>query len=134
MDKNLQIIEYKSPLDIVELHRSMNMARITPDGKSPENSSAFILALNKSGEISVYVPCLLAESGRILMYIPDRQPQSEDDLGTIISAAVDFIEKVGFMMEAVSLPSDTKARAGILKDIPVISQLHTVSRKKGLAA
>ncbi len=134
VDKTMKTIDYCDPAEIVEVHRSLNMARITPDGKSPENSCAFIIALKKNGDLRVYVPCLLSESGNILTYVPDRQPENPDDLAAIIQNAVDFIETVGFMMEPVSLSTDPKARASALQFIPVLSLINSEPRDKGLAA
>jgi hypothetical protein len=128
------MIEYSDPADIVELRRSLNMARITPDGKSPENSCAFILALKKNGDLLVYVPCLLSESGMILTYVPERQPENPVELADIIQDAVDFIETVGFMMEPVSLSTDPQRRAAALQFIPVLSLIQSEPSKKGLAA
>ena len=124
VDKTMNYVEYSDTKEIVELHRSMNFARITPDGKSPENSSVFICALKKKDEMRVFIPFLLAESGKVLVYVPERQPESSDELAAIISGAVVFTETVGFVMELVTLPDYGEPRDCLIKTIPVLKRVR----------
>jgi hypothetical protein len=129
VDKTLQAVEYGDPADIVEIYRSMNMARITPDGMSPENSSAFICTLKREGVMRVFVPFLLSESGKVLVYVPERQPENPDELAGITRDAVEFIEAVGFIMDAVSLEGNSQTRTKIIKNVPVLSRIHKEAGK-----
>jgi len=107
----------------------MNMARITPDGMAPENSSAFICTLKRGGVMRVFVPFLLSESGKVLVYVPERQPESLDELAGITRDAVEFIEAVGFIMDAVSLEGNSQARTNIINKVPVLTQIHKETGK-----
>jgi len=129
VDKTLQAVEYGDPADIVEIYRSMNMARITPDGSSPENSSAFICKVKRGGVMRVFIPLMLFESGKVLVYVPERQPENPDELAGITRDAVEFIEAVGFIMDAVSLEGNSQARANIIDKVPVLSRIDKEAGK-----
>jgi hypothetical protein len=98
----------------------MNFARITPDGKFPENSSAYICAIAKNDEMRVFVPFLLTESHKVLVYVPERQPESSDEMDAIINGAIQFTETVGFVMELVRLPDSGNPRDCFIRTIPVL--------------
>jgi len=134
VDKTLRMVEYNDPADIIELYTPLNVARVTPDGRNPENSCAFICALGKNDSLRVYLPFLFAESGRILVYVPERQPENQAELSAIIGNAVEYIEAVGFIMDPALLPADGQARAAILDGIPVLSRVSKEARKASLAA
>ena len=72
----------------------------------------------------VFVPFLLSESGKVLVYVPERQPENPDELAGITRDAVQFIEAVGFIMDRVTLEGNNQARANIIKKVPVLSRVH----------
>jgi hypothetical protein len=123
VDRSLDRIEYRDSKEIITIHRSLNFARITPDGKFPENSSAFICAMDVGGEKKIYVPFLLTDSGKVLVYVPDRQPKGNDELQSIVAEALFFAETVGFIMEEMSLPKAGESRNSLLTTVPVFKRV-----------
>jgi hypothetical protein len=123
VDSSITRIEYRDAMEIVEVHRSLNFARITPDGKFPENSSAFICVIDRNGGKRVYVPFLLTSSGKILVYVPERQPENAEELTAVIGDAVFFTETVGFVMEDLTLPKAGESRNAMIRAIPVLTRV-----------
>jgi hypothetical protein len=77
----------------------------------------------------VFVPFLLSESGKVLVYVPERQPENPDELAGYTRDAVEFIEAVGFIMDAVSLEGNSQARSNIINKVPVLTQIHKETGK-----
>jgi hypothetical protein len=119
--KEIPSIVYSSPEEIVELHQSLNIARITPDGYVAQNARAYVCAARKSGDYSVDIGILLTDNDHILIYKPEKQPGA-GDFRQVILHAIEFLETAGFLMDPLILGNDTKSRAKMLCKIPVLRE------------
>jgi hypothetical protein len=119
IDKSMPSIDYGSMEDVVEVHQSLNVTRVTPEGYLAQNSKAYVCALKKRGGKSVYIGLHLTDNDQVLIYSPEKQPKS-GNLRKTIQDAIDFLETAGFLMDPVSLGNDTKSRAKVLGRIPVL--------------
>jgi len=101
----------------------LNMARAMFEGHPPQSCAAYLCVLMEDGLDFVYVAFYLAESKLVLVYTPDRQPESSEEGRKIIQDGLNFIETVGFMMDWVELGNNEES-AKMLEKIPVF---HRVS-------
>ncbi len=122
LDKSLTAIEFAAAEEIVDLHESLNKARITPEGHQPQNCGAYVCGLLRNGGRRVYVALLLTESGKVLVYAPDKQPETDAVYAKTVRDALDFAETVGFMLGAVELDADMEKRSRVLSGMPVLRQ------------
>jgi len=123
LDNALEYIPFDHQDSIKELHRSLNMARAMFEGHPPQSCAAYLCVIMKDGLDLVYVAFFLAESNRVLVYTPDRQPETPEECRKIIQDGVNFIETVGFMMDRVELDKKEES-VKMLAKIPVF---HRVS-------
>ncbi|HLO25439.1 MAG TPA: hypothetical protein VK187_04955, partial [Geobacteraceae bacterium] len=101
--KHEACIELDREESIRELYCSSNMARATMEGYPAQNCSAFLCALERNGIYRVHVAFFMTESDRVLVYSPDRQPETLDECEEVTRAGMGFIETVGFMMDKVEI-------------------------------
>lgn len=120
LEKGLDCIEYGGPEDIVELHQTLNMVSISPEGHVPQSCGAYICALRRGKGFRVYVAWTLEADRKTLVYSPEKQPASAEECSLAIGDAFEFVETVGFMMDEVHLPSDPEKRARALAKMPVL--------------
>jgi hypothetical protein len=104
---DLPAVQYDSPADVVELHQSINLACLSPDGKGSANCQGYICCVRAAGgALQVIVALFAAQSGRTWVYLPEVQPTDQKDYLNAVTGAIDFAEGVGFMMEQVRLEPD----------------------------
>jgi hypothetical protein len=103
IDKSLACIEMGQEDVIRELYASSNMARMTMDDFPAQNCSAFLCVVETNGNFSLSVAFLLSESMRVLVYRPDKQPETFDDCDGIIREGIGFIETVGLIMDRIEM-------------------------------
>jgi hypothetical protein len=119
VNKSMPSIDYGSTEDIVEVHQSLNVTRVTPEGYVAQNSKAYVCAVKKRGAKSVFIGLHLTDNDKVLIYAPEKQPKGVNFRKTM-QDAIDFLETAGFLMDPVSLGNDTKSRAKVLGRIPVL--------------
>jgi hypothetical protein len=120
VDSQMAAVEYGEPDDVVELQTSINVARITPEGDQPQNSTAYICGVRSGESTRVYVALHLLQSGRVIIYVPEEQPAGEAALRQTLRGAIGFAEAVGFMMDTVTLSDDPAARREALRRVPAL--------------
>jgi len=102
-------ILYHSVAELVELHCSVNVAQLSPDGKAPVTCQGYICGLESSGQRAVRVALYAPQDGRCWVYEPEQQPSDPAQWQRTIAAAVEFAEGVGFLMERVSFSAPAEA-------------------------
>ena len=127
VNKSMGGVEYAVPEDVIALHLSINVARITPDGELPQGSNAYVCSIMKGKATHVFVAMFLLEDRRSIVYVPEKQPVDEAGYVKTLRDALGFAEAVGFMMDTVALGDDPAQRADILQKIPVLR--HATGRK-----
>ncbi|AJE04119.1 coiled-coil domain-containing protein [Geobacter pickeringii] len=120
LDKSLDCIEYGVADEVVELHQTLNMVTISPEGHKPQSCGAYICALKRGAGFRVFVAWTLETDRKTLVYSPDTQPATADACAKAVRDAFAFVETVGFMMDAVSLPADPEKRARALAKVPAL--------------
>jgi uncharacterized coiled-coil protein SlyX len=118
LDKNIPLIALNNAAELSELHKSLNMARINPEGYKTQNCSCYISVINRENRSVVTVSLYLTESNVILVYVPPHQPTA-NNVHKMVQDAILFAETVGFMMDIVPLPTDNEARISLISSIPV---------------
>ncbi len=122
LDSSLTNISYISPDEIIEVHNSLNMARINPEGHKTQNCSAYICVVKNQATLSVFVALYLSESKLTIVYTPNRQPTDQVSQSFIVNEAINFAETVGFMMDRMQLDSESSVRAATISTIPIFSE------------
>jgi hypothetical protein len=121
LQSGLTAIEYAAPDDIVELHQSINLAHLSPEGKGQENCQGYICCLRRDGAWLVFAALFGVKSGRTWVYLPEVQPGDEPAYASAVRGAISFAEDVGFIMEPVDLgaahqqPSEAVMRCPVLR-------------------
>jgi len=111
LQPGMTAIEYTTPADLVELHQSINLAQISPDGKVPGSCQGYICGMaTTGGSRQVFVALRDAQSGRTWVYLPEVQPADRSDYASAVAGAVSFAEEVGFIMEPVNLGHESEQR------------------------
>lgn len=116
----LSAIEYTSPDDVVELHQSINLAYLSPEGKGQESCKGYICCLKKTGTRQVFAALCGGKSGRTWVYLPEMQPVDDATYASAIRGAISFAEGVGFMMEPVDLRQARGQRDEAVMRCPVL--------------
>ena len=96
------------------------MVTISPEGHKPQSCGAYICALKRGAAFRVYVAWSLEADRKTLVYSPEKHPSTADECAKAVRDAFAFVETVGFMMDAVSLPANPEKRARALAKVPVL--------------
>ena len=105
----LYAIEYASPDQVLQLHQSINLAQISPDGKVPVSCQGYVCCLKTAaGAPQVFVAIFGTQSGQTWIYHPELQPEDQHGYANAIKGAIAFAEGVGFVMESVQLGADRR--------------------------
>jgi hypothetical protein len=105
----LDAIEYALPDQVLQLHQSINLAQISPDGKVPVSCQGYVCCLKTAtGAPQVFVAIFGTQSGQTWIYHPEVQPEDQHGYANAIKGAIAFAEGVGFIMEAVQLGADSQ--------------------------
>ena len=116
LQAGLTAIEYAAPADVVELHQSINLAQLSPEGKQPASCLGFVCCLRTAGAAPrVTVALFGAQSGRTWVYLPEVQPEDQQAYRTAVAAAISFAEEVGFIMEPVQLGPEVVRGCKVLR-------------------
>jgi hypothetical protein len=110
-DRSLTVINIDRGGIIRELYSSSNMARVTMENFPAQNCTAFLFVIENSGTFAVYVSFMLAESRKVLVYLPDKQPELFEECGEIVREGIGFIETVGLIMDRVDLGEEGHTKA-----------------------
>jgi len=114
-------IEYATPAELVVLQRSINVAQLSPDGKSPVSCHGYVCALKSAhGVLTVHAALCNEKEGTTWLYAPEIQPENEQDLARTVSAAIEFAEGVGFLMEPIALGSSEKSAGEAILRCPAL--------------
>lgn len=114
-------IEYATPAELIVLQRSINVAQLSPDGKSPVSCHGYVCArLDAHGVLTVHAALCNEKEGTTWVYAPEIQPENEQGLARTVSAAIEFAEEVGFLMEPIALGSSEKSAGEAIRRCPVL--------------
>ena len=109
LQERMTAVEYVSPAEVVELHKSINLAYLSPDGKGQASCQGYICCLRTTaGALQVFVAFFAELSGRTWVYHPEVQPEDQSDYAKAMAGATHFAEGVGFMMEQLPLGPETR--------------------------
>ena len=111
IDRSLTAINLDKGGVIRELYSSSNMARVTMENFPAQNCTAFLFVIENGSTFAVYVSFMLAESCKVLVYLPDRQPEAYEECHEIVREGIGFIETVGLIMDRVDLGTEGQAKA-----------------------
>ncbi len=126
-DPSMEHIEFSSDEEIIEIQEASNLARVALEGNPTQNCRGFICTLGKGNTAHVHVAIVLTENNRVLVYSPDKQPESADAWNGVTADGVQFMELIGFMMATVKLGTDKASRTAAIKKIPVLHQIMAES-------
>ena len=116
LQTGLTAIDYASPADVVELHQSINLAQLSPEGKQPASCQGYVCCLRTTGAVlRVMVALFGAQSGRTWVYLPEIQPEDQPAYRNTVTAAISFAEEVGFIMEPVQLGPEAVMGCKVLR-------------------
>ena len=105
----LSAIEYASPDQVLQLHQSINLAQISPDGKVPVSCQGYVCCLKTAaGAPQVFAAIFGTQSGQTWVYHPEVQPEDQHGYANALRGAIVFAEEVGFIMEPVQLGADRR--------------------------
>jgi hypothetical protein len=122
IDKSLTCIELDQGDIFKELYSSSNMARVTMEDYPAQNCTAFLCVVDKNGVFSISVAFLLTESMKVLVYRPDRQPETFDECDGIIREGIGFIETVGLIMDRVEM-GEKEELAKTMRALPALRRI-----------
>jgi hypothetical protein len=97
------------------------MARVTMENFPAQNCTAFLCIIENSGTFAVYVSFMLAENGKVLFYLPDKQPESMEECDDIVREGIGFIETVGLIMDRVDLGAEGQEK--VFDRMPVLRRI-----------
>ena len=120
LQAGLTAIEYGSPEDVEELHQSVNLAHLSPEGKGQESCQGYICCLGKAGSRQVFAALFGTKSGRTWVYLPEVQPGDGPEYDSAVRGAIDFAEAVGFIMEPVQLGTARRQHNKAVTHCPVL--------------
>jgi hypothetical protein len=121
LQPGLAAIEYAAPAEVVELHQSINLVNLSPDGKAPASCQGYICGQKTAGgRLLVSVAVCGAQGGRTWVYLPEMQPDNEADYARAIAGAIGFAEGVGFMMEPVPLDPEGAQQGAAVRRCQVL--------------
>jgi len=122
IDPSMDMIGYKDPAEVLAVFYSSNSVQAVPDGKGIQRCKGYIIAMKCSGSYLVYVAWYLTETGRVVVCLPDQQPEGREECVQVLKDAISYFEIVGFMMEVVDLGSTRHSYHKALKKIPVLKK------------
>lgn len=120
LQTGLTAIEYAMPDDVVELHQSINVANLSPEGKGQESCQGYVCCMAKAGVLRVFAALFGAKSGRSWVYFPEVQPGDELAYASAVRGAISFAEGVGFIMEPVELGAASRQHDDAITRCPVL--------------
>jgi hypothetical protein len=119
----LAAVEYAAPADVLELHQSINLAQVSPDGQRPTSCQGYICCLKRAdGTPRVFVAIYGAQSEKTWVYLPEVPPVDQADYAKAVTGAIGFAEEVGFIMEPMHLDTDRKNLDKAVLRCPVLKK------------
>jgi hypothetical protein len=122
-DRSIQAIMYSSPEDVLEVHQSLNRTRVAMEDNTTVTCDSYLCVVEENGKPHVYIALYLVDGKQVLVYTPEKQPDTPEEFDKVMRDGMDFIEIVGFMMDVVDLGRDKGGRIKILNRIPVLCQV-----------
>lgn len=122
IEKNCTCIQYGQDDCFVELYCSSNLARASMEDYPAQNCSAILCALENKGNYRVHIVFYLTESDKVIIYSPDRQPETFEESEGVVRKGLDFVETVGFMMDRAEI----ERKRGSTTAVEEISALRRV--------
>lgn len=122
IDSSIDMIRYKDPAEVLAVFYSSNTVQAVPDGKGIQRCKGYIVAMKCAASYLVYVAWYLTENGRVVVCLPDQQPEDGEECVQVLKDAISYFEIVGFMMEIVDLGSTRHSYRKALKKIPVLKE------------
>lgn len=119
IDRSLKCIAVASSNDVVEIYQSLNRARVAMEDHTTKTCDAFLSVVKDNGRPHVYIALYMVDTKGTLVYVPERQPENENECAKVLDEGMAFIEIVGFMMDRLDLGKDQSARADMVGAIPV---------------
>lgn len=127
IDTSLESIVLERKESVRELYCSSNVARAMMAGYPSQNCSAFLCVVEKQAASHIYVAFYLTESKVVLVYRPDKQPQSPEECAEIVGSAIGFIETVGIILENVAIAAEGELEQ-VMERIPVLRRVLVMHR------
>ncbi len=107
--------------EIVDLYRSINRARVAPEGAELQPCDACVITMKTGdGVPSVYVVLFLTVNRVRQVFTPEQQPTTMFEYERALQEAMDFAESIGFMLDSVEVDSDPQRSAEIVNSIPAL--------------
>lgn len=109
---------------VLALYASLNQPHVAVPGRRAGNAQAYVVGLRGPGGAgAVFVYLHLAASGECAVYVSGRRAVPVDRLPEEQSAAIAFVESMGFMMDPVSFGALPRAQQEeLLRRLPVFQK------------
>ena len=124
-----------SPEEILELYRSTNESLVQIPGLQGETSEAFLISLNRRGNLEIYLFFFLKESIKGVVY-RYTEPVTKSNYLDVRNQGLYFLESMGFIMENTDfrkLPE--KEKVSLMESLPPFHpDLSKFAPKKTTAA
>ncbi|MBI1921560.1 MAG: hypothetical protein HYS23_10845 [Geobacter sp.] len=116
-------VEYGDPEEVRDIYQSINAVEFNPGGHYPQKCNAYVCAVGSTEAPEVYLVWHLLKEEKILVYVPQQQPQDPESYSKILKDATYYFESIGFMLDQVSLPSDPKKRTKAIEKVPALRRI-----------
>lgn len=118
-DKSLVRLEVTGA--VVDLYRSLNRARIAPEGAESQPCDACVITMKTTGDVpSVFVVLFLTVSRERQVFMPEQQPVTMFEYERTLQEALDFAESIGFMLDSIETDGDPRRSAELAASIPAL--------------
>ncbi len=97
IDPSLKYVDTNKE-EILELYRPTNESLVQIPGLQGEMSDAYLVSLNRSGEIQIYLYFFLKDSGKGIIY-KSNVPVTKSNYMQVRDDGLYFLESMGFLME-----------------------------------
>ncbi|MHC1698168.1 MAG: hypothetical protein AB9919_08985 [Geobacteraceae bacterium] len=124
LDKSKTRVVYQRPEDMMEIYKSLNRTRVAREDNTTVTCDAYVFSVREDGLPRVYIAFYLVDLKEAMVYVPEKQPENEEELAAVMSDGFDFIEIVGFMMDPMDLGDKTGRRIARLEKIPALQRMN----------